>query len=311
MKNTFGVSCKGKLPLHFGTLVEGTGRGFTSFFPSNKCPAVTIEVEDPVVFKRPLPSVASICVGENMRIPLDLFNNSNCNLGTDSSSGRAVKIRVRFLDGRIPAQNIFIGNQSDITSAVSLGQSGIYEYNIPFLPAKLAASSSALDDEHSLWLCLRQVIPYIESSIEVELAIQSLKNPSQMRTLIRQKILLRSTLRYKKSEHSTFLPVVNLESSFEEIGAWKSVAAKLGQTGDIWDLNQQGHFSLSVPDSNSNNMTLLQEWKNKSIIVLANNFQSSKNAWIFFQERRLSRLFQSLTTFVSTSFARRVLIFIG
>ena len=281
VRDTFGVCCKGTLPLHFGTLVEGTGRGFTSFFPSNRCPAVTIEVDDPVVFKRPLPPVASICVGENMRIPLGLFNNSNCNLGTDSSCGRAVKIRVRFLDGRIPAQNIFIGNQSDIASAVSLGQSGALEFNIPFLPAKLAAASNSLEDEHSLWVCLQQVIPYIESSMEVELAIQSLKNPSEMRTIIRQKILLRSTLRYRKSQSSTFLLVVNLENTFEEIEAWKSVTAKLGQTGDIWDLNQQGHFSLSVPDSNSNNMTLMQEWKNKFIIVLANTFQSSKSALDF------------------------------
>lgn len=257
---------EGRASFGLRATIDGTGgRTFEKFCA--RVAQFTIPVINPIAFS-PVPStVIYICAGERTIVEWGIENRSNRNLGVQSSTGRGVLISVRFVDGRIPPDRLYVCLDSRNGSPLELQHlgGGSYRAAIPFLPANQKISLA-------LAMQLNDVAPYVESCIEISLSLQLPRSPEQWRTIGKVRSVVRSSLRYRKTPGSSFLLVANVRTTFECISSWISLGKALGAQADIWDVSSQhDHFSLLRPLPETGR-SLAEDFQDGCIVFLNSPF---------------------------------------
>ncbi len=228
---------------------------------------IPFQITYPIEIKT-LSAPTGITAGTSQKIILEIKNISNKDFGINDDLKRQIFYSIENQKSNLNENTDFSllnskGEQIDLTQ----GLLGAIE--------NLKAGDSAILE---LDLMFSESANYFETiELAFGLNIDTINNPTEEEQFsvqnIQKKIAsIHVSKAYRKTQGSDFLIITNNKTSRDSYLFWQQFATQLETTADIWDLSV--HAALALTDNLERGTHLANDFKDKTIIFLANEFTS-------------------------------------
>eukprot|EP01133_Synstelium_polycarpum_P015290 gene15290-18103_t len=112
--------------------------------------------------------------------------------------------------------------------------------------------------------------PYTRVLVESSLYLGHVKNMMDAQQIQSRPFEIQLSEGYQSGQASDFLLVTNNQTEFAEVSAWRMIAADLGRTLNVWNVNLYKDLCLAHPKKDGT--SLLTDFRCKTIIFLNNTY---------------------------------------
>ncbi len=199
-------------------------------------------------------SLESQVPGRAALMLVQITNRSRQDLGRDSSTGRTLAVRIELRNPEMAAHLMLLdmeGRQVPWTSG--------YREEL----TQLAAGTTTT--VRTILGVLPGAPGYTRGEVFVTLELGQLHAPAEPRDRHRREYPLRIAQAYALDSTADILLITNHSTTPEELAAWKSAAAVVNQSINVWDISLND--SLSLSDKLVHGQNLLRDFHGKTIVL--------------------------------------------
>jgi hypothetical protein len=210
-----------------------------------------------------LRSLESQVPGSAALFHMELVNRSQFDLGRQSSDGRVLRVHLGLQNSELSDHLMLL----DMVGQQTSWDTG-YDYEIDLLPAGQSVTVKTIVG------ILPGAPGYRKAELATTLMIGERRSPEEARARHRQLFPIRIAQAYEFNPDADILLIANHGTTTEEKAAWEQLAARLGQTINIWDISLNDSLTLSERLQHGTN--LLRDFHGKTIILSNGPFDTSK-----------------------------------
>ncbi len=247
--------------------------GVNRYF-GNHHPRKDFVVAFPVEIQQ-LRSLESQIPGSAALFHIEVVNRSQFDLGKNASSDRVLRVRLELQSAELSSHLMLL----DLEGTEIPWSSG-FEREIDLLPA----------GQSVIIQTILGVLPgapgYTKAELAATLLLGQRHLPAEPRARHQQMFPMRIAQAYEFNPDADILFIANHGTTTDEKAAWEQLAARLGQTINIWDISLNDSLTLSRRLQHGKN--LLRDFHGKTIILSNGPFETSKG--IRFGDQFLSQM---------------------